>query len=106
MLLRAIGPGVSFTRFWGITDMLLLQMQTPLNGWQTALRHIYFHPAVLEKDKVNVTAKLIRNTAIQLEEDAKVWPHKRHLEKPLLVKNDGPILEYRRFYSRFYAGGD
>ncbi|MCB2047948.1 MAG: Rieske 2Fe-2S domain-containing protein [Novosphingobium sp.] len=100
---RAIGPGISFTRFWGITDMLMLQMQTPLNAWQTALRHIYFHPADLEDSKVNVTRKLIRNTAIQLEEDAKVWPHKRHLEKPLLVKNDGPILEYRRFYSRFYA---
>jgi 3-ketosteroid 9alpha-monooxygenase subunit A len=101
---RAIGPGVSFTRFWGITDMLMLQMQTPLDGARTALRHIYFHPADLAADKVNVTRKLIRNTAIQLEEDAKVWPYKRHLEKPLLVRNDGPIMEYRRFYSRFYAG--
>ncbi len=100
---RAIGPGLSFTRFWGITDMLMLQMQTPLDGGRSHVRHCYFHPADLEEKKVNVTRKLIQNTGDQLEEDAKVWPHKRHLEKPLLIKNDGPILEYRRFYSRFYA---
>lgn len=100
---RAPGPGLSFTRFWGITDLLLLQMQTPLDGARTHMRHLYFHPAQVAEDKVNVTAKLMANTWKQLEEDAKVWPHKRHLEKPLLVQNDGPIMAYREFYSRFYA---
>ena len=100
---RAVGPGISFTRFWGITDMLMLQMQTPLDGYRTHLRHLYFHPSDLAVSKRNVTRKLIENTATQLEEDAKVWPRKRHLVKPLLVRNDGPILEYRRFYERFYA---
>jgi 3-ketosteroid 9alpha-monooxygenase subunit A len=100
---RAVGPGLSFTRFWGITELLLLQMQTPLDGARTHMRHTYFLPADLEERKVNVSTKLIANTAKQLEEDSKVWPFKRHLEKPMLVKNDGPILEYRRFYSRFYA---
>lgn len=103
---RAIGPGISFTRFWGIADMLLMQLQTPLDGGRTHMRHLFFHPAVIEERKVNVTNKLIKNTVLQLEEDAKVWPFKRHLEKPLLVKNDGPILQYRKFYSRFYADAD
>jgi len=100
---RAPGPGVSFTRFWGITEMLLLQMQTPVDGGRTQLRHLYFHPENLAKDKLNVTKKLIANTESQLEEDAKIWRYKHHLEKPLLVKGDGPIMVYRRFYSRFYV---
>ncbi|MBU6266613.1 MAG: Rieske 2Fe-2S domain-containing protein [Sphingomonadales bacterium] len=100
---RALGPGLSFTRFWGITDLLLLQMQTPLDGARTHMRHVYFHPAQIADGKANVTAKLMANTWKQLEEDAKVWPFKRHLAKPLLVKNDGPIMAYREFYQRFYA---
>jgi len=100
---RAPGPGVSFTRFWGITEMLLLQMQTPLDQEKTMLRHLYFHPKDLDPAKVNVTKKLIANTTRQLEEDAKIWPYKHHLEHPMLVKGDGPIMVYRRFYARFYA---
>ena len=100
---RAPGPGVSFTRFWGITEMLLLQMQTPLDRERTRLRHLYFHPKDLDPAKVNVTKKLIANTTKQLEEDARIWPYKHHLEQPMLVKGDGPIMVYRRFYSRFYA---
>ena len=100
---RAPGPGLSFTRFWGITDMLMLQMQTPLDRGRTALRHLYFQPEKLDPVKVNVTKKLIANTTSQLEEDAKIWPFKHHLKRPLLVKGDGPIMAYRSFYSRFYA---
>lgn len=100
---RALGPGLSFTRFWGITDLLLLQMQSPLDGARTHMRHIYFHPAQVEDGKANVTRKLMDNTWMQLEQDALVWPFKRHLAKPMLVKNDGPILAYRKFYARFYA---
>lgn len=100
---RAPGPGLSYTRFWGITDMLLLQMQTPLDQGRSALRHLYFRPENIEQAKLRVTEKLITNTTIQLEQDAKIWPHKHHLKRPLLVKGDGPIMAYRSFYSRFYA---
>ena len=100
---RALGPGVSFTRFWGVTDMLMLQMQTPVDLGRTLLRHLHFTPKVLDADKVNVTKKLIANTTIELENDAKIWPSKRHLPQPLLVDGDGPILDYRKWYSRFYA---
>ncbi len=99
---RAPGPGVSFTRFEGITDLLLLQMQTPLDGQRTHLRHLYFHPALVE-GRVGVTRALIRETKRQLEQDAMVWPRKKHLEAPLLVDGDGPILAYRQQYARYYA---
>jgi phenylpropionate dioxygenase-like ring-hydroxylating dioxygenase large terminal subunit len=100
---RAPGPGLSFTRFHGITELLLLQMQTPLDGDRTHLRHLYFHPAVVDERKVGVTKALIRETQRQLEQDSIVWPYKKHLREPLLVDGDGPILAYRQHYARYYA---
>lgn len=100
---RAPGPGVSFTRFHGITEMLLMQMHTPIDRGHTLLRHQYFVPAVLEEGKVNVTKALIRETWRQLEQDIRIWKHKKYLPDPILVKGDGPILAYREFFQRYYA---
>lgn len=100
---RALGPGISLTRFCGVTDMLMVQLQTPVDMRRTVLRHIFFQPHDLEADKLGVTRKLISNTGNELENDAQVWSWKHHLPQPLLVDGDGPIHDYRRWYSRFYA---
>jgi hypothetical protein len=100
---RAPGPGVSFTRFLGITEMLLMQMHTPIDRGHTLLRHQYFIPPVLEESKVNVTKALVKETSRQLEQDIRIWKHKKYLSQPTLVKGDGPILAYREFFQRFYA---
>ncbi len=31
-----------------------------------------------------------------------IWENKRYLEKPLLVKGDGPFMKLRRWYKQFY----
>jgi len=100
---RAPGPGVSYTRFLGITEMLLMQMHTPIDSGHTLLRHQYYIPAKLEEDKVNVTKALVRETARQIEQDIRIWKHKKYLAEPTLVKGDGPILAYREFFQRYYA---
>jgi phenylpropionate dioxygenase-like ring-hydroxylating dioxygenase large terminal subunit len=100
---RAPGPGLSFTRFHGITELLLLQMQTPLSPERTQLRHLYFHPAELEPSKVGVTKALMREAQRQLEQDSPIWQRKIHVERPFLVDGDGPILAYREHYARYYA---
>ena len=36
--------------------------------------------------------------------DVPIWRDKVFRERPLLVKGDGPITEFRRWYDQFYAG--
>jgi hypothetical protein len=36
--------------------------------------------------------------------DLPIWRDKVFRERPLLVKGDGPIAEFRRWYSQFYEG--
>jgi phenylpropionate dioxygenase-like ring-hydroxylating dioxygenase large terminal subunit len=98
---RAPGPGVSFTRFHGITDMLVMQMHTPIDAGHTLLRHQYYVPADLMDAKV--TKAIVRETLRQLEQDIAIWKHKKFLAEPTLVGGDGPILAYREFFQRFYA---
>jgi 3-ketosteroid 9alpha-monooxygenase subunit A len=100
---RAPGPGLSFTRFHGIADMLMLQMQTPLDTERTHLRHLYFVPPQIEESKQGATRALLRETPRQLEQDIPHWMHKKYLRQPTLVEGDGPILAYREWYQRYYA---
>ena len=37
--------------------------------------------------------------------DAVVWQHRRHLEAPSLLKGDGPIVDFRRWSTRFWPDG-
>ena len=39
----------------------------------------------------------------EVGQDLDVWSHKAFLPQPALTKGDGPIAEYRRWASQFYA---
>lgn len=39
----------------------------------------------------------------QLERDVMVWHNKTYLRHPMLVKNDGPIKQFRNWYQQFYS---
>ncbi len=41
-------------------------------------------------------------TLRDFEADAAIWEHKARLEKPVLVPEDGPIREYRRWAAQFF----
>lgn len=36
--------------------------------------------------------------------DLPIWRDKVFRDRPLLVKGDGPIAEFRRWYEQFYEG--
>ena len=42
----------------------------------------------------------------QLERDLSVWNRKRWLRRPLVVREDGPILKYRRWMRQFFDGNE
>ena len=41
-------------------------------------------------------------TGKQLKKDIAIWNHKKLLNKPCIVKGDGPILQFRRWAKQFY----
>jgi 3-ketosteroid 9alpha-monooxygenase subunit A len=42
--------------------------------------------------------------AYGVQADVPIWRDKVFREKPVLVKGDGPLTEFRRWYSQFYEG--
>lgn len=45
----------------------------------------------------------LRGETIMFKRDVTVWNHKQYLNQPYLVKNDGPIMQYRRWYQQFFT---
>jgi hypothetical protein len=39
-----------------------------------------------------------------LQADVPIWRDKIFRDRPLLVKGDGPVTEFRRWYGQFYEG--
>jgi 3-ketosteroid 9alpha-monooxygenase subunit A len=100
---RAFGPGQSFTRFYGITDVLMSQQATALNSEYTHLRQQFYRPPNMSDGGLRVARALARDLIKQVNQDIPIWEHKRFVAKPFLIKEDGPILAYRKNYARFYA---
>ena len=36
-------------------------------------------------------------------QDVEIWKHKTRIENPLLVEEDGPVYQLRRWYEQFYV---
>jgi hypothetical protein len=34
--------------------------------------------------------------------DAEIWSHRRHLEAPRPLEGDGPLVDFRRWSTRFW----
>ncbi|KAG2393287.1 hypothetical protein C9374_006818 [Naegleria lovaniensis] len=46
---------------------------------------------------------IVGNWIAQWQNDILVWENKMYMKKPLLVKNDGPVMKLRRWYKQFYS---
>ena len=40
---------------------------------------------------------------IGFEQDVQIWRHKARIDNPLLVEEDGPVYQLRRWYRQFYV---
>ena len=43
-----------------------------------------------------------RQTITDVELDARIWENKQHLTKPLLVKGEAAIAQFRKWHRQFY----
>ena len=94
------GPGVALLR---IPDLAtVLTTTTPIDRRHVRLLwHFYFAPGI-EAVADDIIAGVVGEHG--LGADTPIWRDKVFLERPLLVKGDGPITEFRRWYEQFYEG--
>jgi len=46
---------------------------------------------------------LLSGLVAQFERDITIWTNKRWIRKPMAIKEDGPLLKFRRYCKQFYS---
>lgn len=97
---HSYGPGVAILRFPGL--MTLIATTTPIDRGNCRLRWHFHFPTALEDSADDLIVSVTGPYGLQA--DVPIWRDMKYQERPVLVKGDGPIAEYRRWYSQFYEG--
>lgn len=95
---HAYGPGVALLRVPGV--MTVLTTTTPIDR-----RHCRLHWHFLFPDAMAEAAETIIlgvTGTYGLQADVPIWRDKVFVARPPLVKADGNIAEFRRWYAQFY----
>jgi nitrite reductase/ring-hydroxylating ferredoxin subunit len=100
------GPGVAATWFTGLVDTLLLGCATPTGPGSCELRYSFVVRATGDAEATTrIGESFINEIHLRTEEDVEMWETKAYVPKPALAHGDGPIMQYRRWCSQFYAEG-
>lgn len=92
------GPGVAILRVPGITT--IYSTTTPIDRRHCRLLWQFLFPDAMVEHAETVIAGVTGTYGLQA--DVPIWRDKVFLERPLLVKADGNIAEFRRWYAQFY----
>jgi len=100
------GFGFSRILFTGITDLMLVTSVTPLDGEHIRTSFNF----MLKKDSGvdpshGVGKAFISEICRQFEQDIPIWENKIYMRPPNLVKEDGPIVQFRRWGAQFFPDG-
>ena len=94
------GPGVALLR---IPDLAtVLTTTTPVDRRHVRLLWRFHLPPGAESLGDEIVEGVVGEHGLGADEP--IWRDKVFLERPLLVKGDGPIAEFRRWYEQFYEG--
>jgi phenylpropionate dioxygenase-like ring-hydroxylating dioxygenase large terminal subunit len=101
---RSVGPGQTMQRFDGQFYTVMQGTVTPITSEETHIRFMFKQP----KDAVGM-AKIMADGVMaeishQVEQDIPIWDFKTYQPNPILCDGDGPINQYRKWFSQFYAG--
>lgn len=95
---HAWGPGVAIIRVPGV--MTIYSTTTPIDRRHCRLLwHFYFPPAMAEHAETIILGVV---GTYGLQADVPIWRDKVFVERPILVKADGNIADFRRWYAQFY----
>lgn len=94
------GPGVAVLRFPGL--MTFVATTTPIDRGNCRLRWHFHFPVEMAAAASDMVLSV--TGAYGFQADVPIWRDLEYREHPMLVKGDGPIMQYRRWYSQFYEG--
>lgn len=99
----SFGPGVAWSRFSGIAETLLISVMTPIDSDKLLYRFAFTQPkSQAEGPQAGVARALIRDIVKQVDQDKVIWDRQRFIAEPPICQGDGPIPEFRRWFSQFY----
>jgi hypothetical protein len=99
-----MGPGQSWTRFTGISETLLVACLAPVELDHVHARFCFTQPkAQAEGERAGVAKAIIRDICKQFDQDKVVWDRQKYEANPIICDGDGPIPQFRKFYSRYYV---
>lgn len=55
------------------------------------------------EEAVRAATRLGDYVKLGFEQDVEIWRHKARIDNPLLVEEDGPVYQLRRWYEQFYV---
>jgi cholesterol 7-dehydrogenase len=98
---QQVGPGIVYLVFkCPFGQGAFVQSLLPVGP----LEQIVTHEVWGEWRLPTVVAKfMLHGEAMQVERDVMVWNNKRFNNKPVLTKDEGLILQFRRWFSQFYS---
>lgn len=97
---RTYGPGIAVVDIPNLS--LVVTTTTPIDRRHVRLLwHFYFPPGMEDAHDAIIDGVVGEHG---LGADEPIWRDKVFLDRPLLVKGDGPITEFRRWYEQFYDG--
>ena len=115
IVVEAHGPGVAVVRHnKGDVSMLMFSSSTPVTKELTRTRMQFTFKDYAKDSPERATAEFLYNHSIGEAEgvdsagfesvDLVIWNNKKYRPKPLLCDGDGPILQFREWFSQFYVG--
>jgi len=99
--IRQIGPGVVYiTLYSAFGKFLICEHVTPLQPLYQKINHVVWGPKNVFSR--NIAKVLLAAFSEQFTRDVAIWNNKTFINKPIIVKGDGNINGFRRWYSKFY----
>jgi len=102
------GAGQKWVRNIGIIDAILMVLVTPITEEKVEFRFAFtFRRYDKDSMEYGVTRQYLEanTTNTGVVADIPVWHNKIHLREPLLCDGDGPIMQFRKYFSQFYVEG-
>jgi hypothetical protein len=102
-VIQQVGPGVVNMKMHTLFgNFYMIETATPRSDcFDLWVSHVIFGPKL--NPMMNILGKIYLYGAwLQFCRDISVWQNKTYSRKPVLVKGDGDISGFRRWYSRFF----
>ena len=101
LLTMDYGPGFQIVRISGLIDTILMNTATPIDEEMTDVRFSYTVRVDGDTRKTHLAEAVIMDLKQQFENDIPIWENKACFDKPVLCEGDGPVANYRKWYSQF-----